>query len=249
MARCSEKGCKNGATERRVIGTVGEATKTRPVCKDHLIGGVGKQDLGVVKDFYSGFRIIVANGPPGVGKDTLISQCIESLNFNGRAFILSYKLTLYKAVAERFGLDVDFVKQTNENRDTKEVPMECFGGVSVRQALINESEDELKVKYGVKGVARITIEDLLEVIKPEAHEPILLLNPDGGFNAELDFIKERLGLTDKQIFVVRLLKLHCSFKGDSREFIRNPNLIVHNDQSKQWLKDQTYKPIQDWLDN
>ena len=250
MARCSEKGCKNGATERRVISKAGESVKSRPVCKNHFLSGIGKQDLGVTKGFYDGFRIVIANGPPGAGKDTTIEELCEGLSFKGkgRAFILSYKRTLYKAVAKRWGLDVDYVQGLNEDRGTKEVPMECFGGLSVREALISESEDHIKAQYGEDGVARITIDELLEEINPEPHETILLLNPDGGFNAEADYIKERLGLTDEQLFVIRLLRKNCSFQNDSREFLRNPRLIIHNEHSKEWLSEQVVKPVQKWLD-
>lgn len=245
MARCSEKGCKAGGTLRRYVSEINGTVKTRPVCKEHALET--SKTTSSDCDFYSGFKILVANGPPGSGKDTAINQCVENLNFKGRVFKLSYKKVLYAGVAKRFNLDLDYVISLNENRDTKELPMECFGGLSVRQALISESEDHIKPMFGEEGVANFAISELLDIIKPTHGEPILLLNSDGGFNIEIDYVKRRLGLSNDQLFVIRLLRRNHSFQGDSREFIKNPNIIINNDLSIESLKSKLIKPIQTWL--
>ncbi len=248
MAKCSEKDCKTGALFRRTVSTAGETLKTRPVCGDHLLEAPVEGYPGVNGSFYNGFKIVIANGPPGSGKDTSIASLVEGLNFKGRAFELSYKTTLYQEVAKRYNLEVDYVRSLNENRETKEVQMDCFNGLSVREALISESEDHIKPTLGEDGVAKLTLDALLKEIQPEPNESILLMNSDGGFNVEVDYVKSRLGLHSEQLFIIRLLRNGCSFKNDSREFIRNPNLIINNDNSIDKLKFQLIKPIQTWLD-
>ena len=173
-------------------------------------------------------KIIIANGPPGSGKDTIIKGLRENLNIGKRPTdTLSYKLTLCQHVGERYGLTAATVWQMNDDRDVKDEPTPIFDGKSVRQALQYESEEVIKKKYGEQGVAKQTIIDLMEKWNGLPHDLVLFCT-DGGFNSELDCVKDMLPIHPDDIFIIRMLRNGCSFDGDTREFLNNPNFILNN---------------------
>ena len=185
-------------------------------------------------------KIIIANGPPRSGKDTLCGLIRE--NITGHDLIpMSYKKTLYVGVARRYGLSVEAVFALNDDTLIKDEPSELFGGLSVRQALIYESEEVIKKKYGPQGVAIQTFKLLEEEYGVERLNNAVLYCSDGGFNSELHAAYDYFGIGVEDVYIVRMLREGCSFKGDSREFLNHPDIVISNDSNMEHLK--TYLPI------
>ena len=184
-------------------------------------------------------KIIITNGPPRSGKDTMCGLIREGIT--GHDLIpMSYKKTLYVGVARRYGLSVEAVFQMNADTLIKDEPSSIFGGLSVRQALIYESENVIKKKYGPQGVAIQTFKLLEEEYGTERLKNAVLYCSDGGFNSELQAAYDYFGIGVKDVYIVRLLREGCSFKGDSREYLNLPDIAISNDGTIDHLK--TYLP-------
>lgn len=180
-------------------------------------------------------KIIITNGPPRSGKDTMCGLIREGIT--GCDLIpLSYKKTLYVGVARRYGLSVEAVYQMNADTLIKDEPSDLFGGKSVRQALIFESEEVIKKEYGPQGVAIQTFKLLEEEYGIERLKNAVLYCSDGGFNSELFAAYDYFGIGVEDVYILRMLREGCSFEGDSREFLDNPDAIIHNDSNLDHLK-------------
>ena len=184
-------------------------------------------------------KIIITNGPPRSGKDTMCRLIREGIT--GHDLIpMSYKKTLYVGVARRYGLSVEAVFQMNADTLIKDEPSSIFGGKSVRQALIFESEQVIKKKYGPQGVAIQTFKLLEEEYGVERLKKAILYCSDGGFNSELQAAYDYFDISVEDVYIARMLRVGCSFDGDSREFLNNPDIAISNDSTIDHLK--TYLP-------
>lgn len=180
-------------------------------------------------------KIIITNGPPRSGKDTMCGLILENI-IDHDLIPLSYKRTLYVGVARRYGLSVDAVFQMNADTLIKDEPSSLFGGKSVRQALIFESEEVIKKKYGEQGVAIETFKLLQEEYGTERLKHAVLYCSDGGFNSELFAAYEHFGIGVEDVYILRMLREGCSFAGDSREFLKNPDVVIHNNSDIDHLR-------------
>lgn len=180
-------------------------------------------------------KLIIANGPPRSGKDTMCGLIREGIT--GHDLIpLSYKKTLYVGVARRYGLSAEAVFQMNDDTLIKDEPSSIFNGKSVRQALIFESEEVIKKEYGPQGVAIQTFKLLEEEYGIERLKKAVLYCSDGGFNSELQAAYDYFDIDVDQVYIVRMLREGTSFKGDSREFLNLPDIAISNDDSMDHLK-------------
>lgn len=177
-------------------------------------------------------KMIVLNGAPRSGKDTMLNvlRTAQDKGVFGSARLIpfSYKRVLCEGVAKRYGMTPQEVWDLNTNTDTKDLPDERFGGKSVRQALIYESEDVIKKEHGEDGVAIATFKRLQEDYGDDLNDAILV-SPDGGFESEMVAAQNFFGISREDIFLIRMLRDGCTFKGDSRGYINNPNLTIDND--------------------
>lgn len=180
-------------------------------------------------------KIIITNGPPRSGKDTLCGLILKGITDHD-LIPLSYKKTLYVGVARRYGLSVEAVYQMNADTLIKDEPSPLFGGKSVRQALIYESESVIKKELGPQGVAIQTFKLLEEEYGKERLKNAVLYCSDGGFNSELDAAYDFFGIGVEDVYIIRMLREGCSFEGDSREFLDHPDIVISNDSDIEHLK-------------
>lgn len=191
-------------------------------------------------------KLIITNGPPRSGKDTLCNLIRENIT-DQDLIPLSYKKTLYVGVARRYGLSVEAVFQMNADTLIKDEPSPLFEGKSVRQALIYESEEVIKKELGPQGVAIQTFKLLEEEYGKERLKDAVLYCSDGGFNSELNAAYDFFGIGVEDVYIIRMLREGCSFEGDSREFLDHPDTVIRNDGEIEDLK--SYLPrIQSFCD-
>ena len=178
--------------------------------------------------------IILANGAPFCGKDTLIRR-LQAFFDNG--VYIRFKDPLYKRFAERHNLDLETVVQICTG-DQKDQPNDLIGGLIPRQVLIDISENEIKVEKGPEGVAVEVIDNILDT---EEHGRKTFLFPDSGFDEERTLFKRvlpRFGLN--RMITVRILRDGCDFatQKDSRSFLPDPDLIIDNNVDESHLPEE-----------
>lgn len=161
-------------------------------------------------------KVILFNGPPGVGKDTAVRTAITYL-FTHAPYLnakhMKFAEALKKATHALFGVDHwnwdHFDKP--ENAPYKDVPCGEFFGMSPREAYISMSEDYAKPKIDPLFFGWIARR------KIGVSNSNCFLFSDSGFVDELDPIVRYV--TPESMLLVELYAKDKSFKSDSRGYI------------------------------
>lgn len=156
--------------------------------------------------------IIVLNGPPGVGKDTLgayiQNQSGESIK------TLSFKAPMFDIAKSMLGAnDYDRFLVKYNDRDQKETAQHFLGGKSPREFMIYISENCVKPVLGAAKFGNLFAE--------AASRYGSVVCTDGGFTDEI------MSLVDYG-HVVKLVRLHregYTFDGDSRNYVYLPDYV------------------------
>lgn len=145
-------------------------------------------------------KVVILNGPPGVGKDTLGAKLIR-YGFEPVAF----KEHLYEATADYYGLPLEPFVKIASHRTWKEIPSPLLNGKSPREALIHVSEDIMKPQYGNRVFGEVVSEVCFNY-------PYCVIT-DGGFKEEMQAVED-----NHELVVIRLHRNGCTFDGDSRSY-------------------------------
>jgi hypothetical protein len=157
-------------------------------------------------------QIIILNGPPGCGKDTLAEQVL------GRSeHVLRFKDSLYDLTYHHFGVGNHckyeyFVDTMCNDRVLKETPTKLLEKegkwFSPREALIETSENVAKPLFG-KGVFGQALAERIN-----KRDNFINIISDGGFKEEMEELRH-LG------YKVKIIQLHGrgSFDNDSRDYV------------------------------
>lgn len=155
-------------------------------------------------------RVVVLNGPPNSGKDTLADYMCHKYREAGEvAERRAFKDGLIELAAKLMLVDEDWFRKVCADRDQKERAQAQLGGLSPRQALIFVSEDVVKPKMGDQYFGSYMAQNLT---KGAIH-----FVSDGGFVRELVPIMDKLGRDN--LLVVHLHREGCTFEGDSRDYV------------------------------
>jgi len=163
--------------------------------------------------------VVVLNGAPNSGKDYITRELIKHLAISDiTSEELMFKTGLYKETAKQYFMPYyDFVDLAT-NRSTKDIPNERLGGISPREALINVSENYIKLLLGKDYFAK----ELLENIKDKD----VYIISDGGFKEEIQTLIDSPKIS--RLLLVHLMAPGCSFEGDSRSYIHHDVLQNHS---------------------
>jgi hypothetical protein len=163
-------------------------------------------------------RVIILNGPPNVGKDTLAVIMQRILGKSTK--LASMKDPMFKIGMALTGMtEVEWFNRYND-RNMKEVPQEYLAGLSFREFMIHISEKMVKPLFGPHHFGVLA--------SRAVSDTGTTLFTDGGFNEELEVIASRN--PRHKINVVRLYRDGCSFEGDSREYLsyQGENIYYYN---------------------
>ena len=149
-------------------------------------------------------KLIVLNGPPRCGKDTLADFLADEfqashLKFAGRLKQMTHGL---------YG--VPMPAAINQFESCKDKPNPSFFGLTPRQAYIAVSETYIKPVHGKSFFGDRLLEKINQIPKP------LFVASDGGLIEELIPVVEGLGSSN--ILILMITRPGCSFDGDSRSY-------------------------------
>lgn len=157
-------------------------------------------------------KVILFNGPPYSGKDTLGDAVISAAR--GAAVKLKFAEPLKRGVHASFGLDCD----VNYFEFRKDIPAAEFMGVTPRQAYIAHSESYLKLLYGKDIFGKIAANRVLYI-----QEPIIVVT-DSGFYDEAMSVINVVGA--QNVLLIHVMREGKTFDGDSRSYIDLPGVMT-----------------------
>lgn len=153
-------------------------------------------------------KIIILNGPAGVGKDTIGNALAADYNCT----TTSFKRPMFEIAASILGARA-FSKfiTAYDDRDQKEQPQSFLGGKTCREFMIWISETVVKPLFGNQQFGKLMSEHIRL-----CDEGFCFVCTDGGFPDEVI----RLVEDGHYVTLVRLFMDSKTFAGDSRDYIR-----------------------------
>lgn len=165
--------------------------------------------------------VILLNGPPGCGKDTISNGLWGASDIVGKQFKqMEVKYELFVQVIKYFSLDAHDQKEfyaRYDNRAFKEEPWHILENMSPREAMIHVSERVCKPRYGNNYFGKAAASRLLSHWREGAK---LAVFSDGGFREEVQELAKVANL-----FVVRLHG-RGDWGNDSRSYLDTTGLDV-----------------------
>lgn len=164
-------------------------------------------------------KVIILNGPPGIGKDTLCKSFLDSLPYTGYPIWVehgSFAKPLKKINQTIYNLTDDELKEYDTNHVLKNTPQDRFFGKSWRQVNIDVSFD-LKRQFGQDYFGKHIVQRIImrEQIAPS--EKLNIIITDGGFKEETIPLINKFG--KENVHVIKLLREGCDFSSDSRKYL------------------------------
>jgi hypothetical protein len=152
-------------------------------------------------------QIVIFNGPPKSGKDTLTDYLIKNY---GNMQHVKYAYSLKQMVHRVYDTPE---KHPEAYEKYKDQPLSEFIGLTPRQAYISMSEDYIKKNHGKDFFG---LQLILTIKRRNTKEDDVFLVSDGGFDEELEPLLHNFD--PSLISVVQLYRKNCSFEGDSRNY-------------------------------
>lgn len=179
--------------------------------------------------------IVLLNGPPRSGKDMLANKITRQIaNFEKRRF----KDALVDITSAIYRVPKEMIEEMLEDSEGKEKPSEVFDGLSLRQALIDVSENVVKPRYGKNYFGHATAKTMRKNVNYAIS--------DSGFVEEAKVIVDRFG--GQNVVLIRLHRNGCDFSNDSRSYLP-VDMFTHvanlqNNSSKHEILEQVIDVIE-----
>ena len=150
-------------------------------------------------------EILLLNGPPRCGKDSLALFLQEHQGFTA----MKFAEPLRKVVPALFSLDPeDWERMIEEHKST---PFSCLQGMTPREAQIWVSEDVVKPKFG-NNFFGISMLRRIDRLRPDR-----IAISDSGFLEEAKVLVGYYGCS--KMTLAHIYRPDCTFEGDSRSYI------------------------------
>jgi len=188
-------------------------------------------------------KVILFNGPASSGKDHAADLIVDEYYMETKH--RRFKDRLFEITSAVYGVPLEQLTGPLYERNMKEVPHDCFKGLSTRQALIKVSEDVIKPSLGHNYFG----ESLADSLDSE----LTVVSDSGGWLAELLPVVDRAGA--ENILVVRVSRPGYTFEGDSRNYFKYRQLVdngiefvdLRNEGSLEEFEDKVLDITGDWL--
>ena len=165
-------------------------------------------------------KVILLNGPPRCGKDTLAEAM---WNFNPSVFQEKFAAPLKEHAPQLYGVSRHDWKNNYDTPAQKDMPQSVFLGKSARQIQIALSETFYKPLHGSDVFGRLLVSRVSRLPKLSGGPRIVVVS-DSGFRDEAEAVVNHFGA--EHTFLVRLYRTGSSYDGDSRGYIRLADMGV-----------------------
>jgi hypothetical protein len=189
----------------------------------------------------SALRVLLLNGPPRCGKDTLGRILHEELTQRGvSASLESFKDTLIDSACRRYGVDrLQFMHRYEVDKE-RPVAWLCTSSdglpLSRRQALIHHSEHEMKPQLGSDIFVRLWYAAQINRANAAVDQNHVFIFTDCGFDIEV----LALMTYNLNVHVVHVRRPGTNFAGDSRTYVQPPPTVrfsvIDNDNDLEHLR-------------
>lgn len=173
-------------------------------------------------------KIILFNGPPGVGKDT-IAEAVSRGQFITLSDVLrlpplKFAAPLKRAVRDLYlNGDQDLFNKYDSPQEKNNAKVE-FLGKSCRELQIAISETYFKPLHGEAVFGRLLASEIKHVLSKNTRKPDNIFISDSGFVPEAQVLIDTFGA--ENIVLVRLYQEGKDFTGDSRSYIELPSPVL-----------------------
>lgn len=157
--------------------------------------------------------IFILNAPKRIGKDT-VAHFMQT--YCGELRKGSFKDPLFNILLATTGMNQAEFFDNYDKGDWKDTPKESLNNKSVRDLLIQISENYIKPFFGPDYFGQ-TLATIISGAEDEIGEEKPWVIPDGGFNAEVEALVKRFG--DRVVVVQITREGYCDFGTDSRNWI------------------------------
>lgn len=180
-------------------------------------------------------KFILLNGPPRSGKDTAAKAL---LSIRDKFIHEKFSAPLKEAFAGMMNVSIDdFMVEYYEECKDEIIP---FLGVSFRQWQIDFSEKFMKPLYGIDVFGRLLINRI------DSYSPNTYVISDCGFQIEVDHVIKNF--PEKDVLLVRLHRQGCTYDGDSRGYVKGPNVIdIYNNDAQDLFERRIRCTLDGWL--
>jgi len=168
-------------------------------------------------------RLVLFNGPPGCGKDTIVRGLTQYLKFSHLKFAAPIK----RMACGLLDCDMSWLEA---NKDTFIIPFGYKHDITLRQFLIELSEKFFKPLYGDNVFGNL----LWNEVKRAPNK--LVLVSDCGFHSEVHRVVGNAGKAN--CLIVRIHRSGHNFVGDSRSYLEDgicKTVDVYNTHTSHWL--------------
>lgn len=172
-------------------------------------------------------KIIILNGCPGSGKDTISDYLVANYNYKTIAF----KDSAYRAVYEHFNLTEDQYMTLYNDRTLKDEPSELLDGYSPRSAMQYVIEKIKKPQFGKDYLAKKTI----DIIKKDMYNNYVI--SDLGLDEEE--IAVHYYLKEEEYYITYINRTGYDFSKDTR----SKRQIIHYNIENNSDLDHLYKQV------
>lgn len=164
-------------------------------------------------------KVILLNGPPGCGKDTIANRLDKFTNVK---FAGPLKSGCFNLIYGGSPLKTDSLQEELTTLETKKPePVMENRSVTWRQFMIAVSENLMKPLFGKSIFGQLAAEAIVRY-NTEDYKKVNFAVSDSGFEEEAQVIIDNFGA--KNVLLFRIYRDGVDFAGDSRSYLELPGI-------------------------
>lgn len=165
-------------------------------------------------------RVLLINGPPRSGKDTIGSALRRAINNLGSNHLVCAVERKFAAYLKDAAASIYPAIQCWET--DKDTPQPALFGRTKREVLINLSENHFKPLYGTDFFGRRLVDAIEELRPTSPFNRLTVMVTDSGFNPEARVLIDNYGKSN--VMLMRVFRGGCTYEGDSRDYLDHKSL-------------------------